>query len=165
MYDWRVQIDTGRRVRIRVNLAIDGGEPIETNVVEYIQGDGKMLRGLEAVLQGLESGAKKAGVLTAKEAFGNPAFSPHKQMKRAEFPHEARIEVGERFTAKGINGVDVVLAIDKIVGDDVDVRLLHPLGDKDIRYDVEVLSVTDPLPPPVPAEALALEEADRDADS
>lgn len=127
-------------------------------VVEYIHGDGKMLPGLEAALKDLEKGAKTAGVLPAKEAFGNPALSPHKTMKRSEFPREAQLAIGERFAAKGVNGVDVVLSVDAIRGDDIDVRLMHPLAARDIEYDVEVLSVTDPAPPPLPAEALDLEE-------
>jgi peptidylprolyl isomerase len=154
-----VRIETGRRVRIRVHLQADAdGAAIEDSVVEYIQGSGKMLPGLEAALTGLESGAKKAGVLRAKEAFGNPALSPHKTMKRGEFPSDAALKAGERFAAKGVNGVDVVLSIDRIDGEEVKVQLLHPLADKDIKYDVEVLSVTDPAPPPVPADALSLDE-------
>jgi peptidylprolyl isomerase len=154
-----VRIEAGRRVRIRVHLQADAdGEAIEDSVVEYIQGSGKMLPGLEAALMGLESGAKKAGVLRAQEAFGNPTLSPHKTMKRGEFPKDAALRAGERFAAKGVNGVDVVLSIDRIDGEEVNVRLLHPLADKDIKYDVEVLSVTDPAPPPVPADALSLDE-------
>jgi FKBP-type peptidyl-prolyl cis-trans isomerase 2 len=154
-----VKIENGRRVRIRVHLAVAGGETLEKSVVEYIQGGGKMLPGLEAALLGLEKGAKKEGTLKAKDAFGNPALSPHKKMKRTEFPADAKIVAGERFAAKGVNGVDVVLLIDKVAGEDVDVQLLHALGDKDITYDVEVLSVTDPAPPPVPVEAMKIEEA------
>jgi FKBP-type peptidyl-prolyl cis-trans isomerase SlyD len=153
-----VRIDTGKRVRIQVNLAIAGGETIEKSVVEYIHGDGKMLPGLETALTGLNKGASKKGTLRAKDAFGNLALSPKKAMKRHEFPREAQLRAGERFTAKGINGADVVLSIDKIQGEDIEVRLLHPLADKDISYEVEVLSVTDPLPPPVPGEALELQE-------
>ncbi len=149
-----MKIENGRRVRIRVHLAVAGGETLEKSVVEYIQGGGKMLPGLEAALLGLEKGAKKEGTLKAKEAFGNPALSPHKKMNRNEFPADARLTAGERFAAKGLNGTDVVLAIDKIDGDEVDVQLLHTLADKDVHYEVEVLSVTDPAPPPVPAEAL-----------
>jgi FKBP-type peptidyl-prolyl cis-trans isomerase SlyD len=153
-----VQIENGRRVRIQVNLAVVGGAPIEQSVVEYIQGSGKMLPGLEAVLNGLSNGAKKEGILPARAAFGDPSHSPHKTMKRSEFPRDAQLKVGEHFTAKGINGVDVVLFIKGLGDDDVDVQLVHPLADKDISYSVEVLSVTDPAPPPMPAEALKLEE-------
>src|SRR5688572_7060704 len=118
VYDPAVQIETGKRVRLQVHLAVVGGETIEQSVVEYIQGGGKMLPGLEQALQGLESGSHKEGVLRAREAFGNPALSPHKQMKRSEFPADAQLTAGERFTAKGINGADVVLSIDRIEGQD-----------------------------------------------
>jgi peptidylprolyl isomerase len=158
VYDRPVQIENGKRVRLRVHLEAVGGPTIEDSVVEYIPGTGKMLPGLEDALLGLEQGAKKAGVLPARQAFGNPALSPHKQMKRGEFPRDAQLKAGERFTAKGIDGVDVVLAIDRIDGDDIDVQLRHPLADSDIKYEVEVLKVTDPEPPPLPVEALQVEE-------
>ena len=144
---------------MRVHLAVVGGGTIEDSVVEYIQGSGKMLPGLEAALQGLASGAKKQGVLRAAEAFGDPVHSTQKTMKRAEFPQQAQLVAGERFTAKGVNGVDVVLLIHEIKGEEVIVQLLHPLADKDLEYSVEVLSVTDPHPPPVPADALKVEDA------
>ena len=137
-----------------------GGDTLEKSVVEYIQGGGAMLPGLEKVLQGLEAGAKKDGVLKAKDAFGNPALHPVKKMKRAEFPKDTKLKLGERFTAKGVDGkLDVVLAIEKLSGDDVDVRLVHPLADKDLRYECEIISVTDPKPPPLPAKAMKLDEA------
>lgn len=154
-----MQIADGKRVRLRAHLEVVGGKTLEDSVVEYIQGSGKMLPGLENLLAGLEQGARKSGVLPAGQAFGDPTLSPHKQMKRSEFPAGAQLTAGERFTAKGVNGVDVVLFIHRIQGDDVDVQLMHPLAGEDIKYDVEVLSVTDPAPPPVPAEALNLEEA------
>jgi FKBP-type peptidyl-prolyl cis-trans isomerase SlyD len=144
---------------MRVTLATAEGAPIEESVVEYIQGAGKMLPGLERALAGLTSGECKEGVLPAKDAFGDPLHSPHKTMKRTEFPQDAALVAGERFAAKGVNGVDVVLFISGINGDDVDVQLLHPLADQDIKYAVEVLSVTDPAPPPMPAEALQLDDA------
>jgi FKBP-type peptidyl-prolyl cis-trans isomerase SlyD len=155
-----VKIEHGRRVRLKVHLAVVGGDTLEQSVVEYIHGGGTMLPGLERVLQGLEAGARKEGVLKAKEAFGNPSMHPAKKMKRTDFPKDAKLTLGERFMAKGPDGTtDVVLAIEKLAGDDVEVRLVHPLAEKDIRYDLEVQAVTDPKPPPLPAKALKLDEA------
>jgi FKBP-type peptidyl-prolyl cis-trans isomerase 2 len=155
-----VKIEPGRRVRIRVHLAVVGGETLEKSVVEYFHGSGTMLPGLEAALLGLEKGAKKDGVIKAKDAFGNEALHPLKKMKRTEFPAGTKLAVGEKFTAKGANnGLDVVLLVKKLEADDVEVRLVHPLADKDISYDVEVLNVTDPAPPPMPAQALKLDES------
>ncbi|MBS1119865.1 MAG: FKBP-type peptidyl-prolyl cis-trans isomerase 2-like protein [Deltaproteobacteria bacterium] len=116
-----------------------------------------MLPGLEAVLAGLEKGAKREGVIKAKDAFGATKLPP-KNMKRTEFPKDANITAGEKFAAKGENGMDVVLLIEKITGDTVEVRFVHPLADKDIQYAAEVIQVTDPRPPPMPSAALDLEE-------
>jgi len=154
-----VKIEKGRRVRIRVHLAIVDGDTIEKCVVEYVHGGGTMLPGLEEVLAGQEKGAKLEGVLPAKKAFGNPALHPQKKMKRTEFPADAQLKKGERFAAKGVNGQDVVLSIEEVTSEEISVRLVHPLADRDIKYDVEVLSVMEPArPPPIPAQALKLEE-------
>jgi FKBP-type peptidyl-prolyl cis-trans isomerase 2 len=153
-----VKIENGRRVTVKVDLAVVGGASLEKSTVEYIHGAGTMLVGLEGVLAGLEKGAKREGVIKAKDAFGNPSMHPLKKMKRTEFPKDVKLVAGEQFAAKGANNMNVVLRIEKLDGDDVDVRLVHPLAEKDIKYSVEVVQVSDPRPPPMPAQALELEE-------
>lgn len=151
-----MKIENGRRVRLKVKLkAVDGAE-IEKSVVEYIHGSGTMLPGLERVLDGLEAGIKRQGVIKAANAFGDASFQREKRMSRREFPKDAKLKVGDRFMAKGAdNQQNVILEIFKLTGDDVIVHLRHPLADTDIEYDVHVLQVTDPKPPPLPAAALA----------
>ena len=152
-----MKIENGQRVTVRVELTVVGGELLEKKTVEYIHGSGTMLPALENLLTGLEKGAKKEGVLKAKEAFGAVQL-PTKKIKRTEFPKDAKLTVGERFAAKDDHKNDIVLQIEKADKDEVEVRLVHPLADKDIQYSVEVVQVRDPRPPPVPAAALDLEE-------
>ena len=152
-----MKIENGRRIAVRVELSVVGGDLLETKTVEYIQGSGTMLPALENLLTGLEKGAKKEGVLKAKEAFGAVQL-PTKKLKRTEFPKDAKLTVGERFAAKDDHKNDIVLQIEKADQDEVEVRLVHPLADKDIKYSLEVVQVSDPRPPPVPAAALELEE-------
>jgi FKBP-type peptidyl-prolyl cis-trans isomerase 2 len=159
VYGRAVKISAGVRVRLKIHLSVVGGDTLEKSVVEFISGGGTMLPGLERILEGLENGAKKTGVLKAKDGFGDPKMAPIKKMKRSEFPKEAKLKAGERFTAKGLaGGTDVVLAIEKVSGDDLEVRLVHPLADKDLSYDLEVVGVSDPKPPPLPPKAMGLKE-------
>ncbi|HET9625041.1 MAG TPA: FKBP-type peptidyl-prolyl cis-trans isomerase [Kofleriaceae bacterium] len=153
-----MKIEKGRRVTVKVDLSVVGGAQLEKSTVEYIHGGGTMLPGLESVLNGLEKGAKREGTIKAKDAFGNPAMHPLKKMKRNEFPKDLKLAPGEQMVAKGVNDMNVVLRIEKVNGDDVDVRLVHPLAEKDLKYSVEVVQVSDPRPPPVPVQALELEE-------
>ncbi|HWU87486.1 MAG TPA: hypothetical protein VN253_09440 [Kofleriaceae bacterium] len=152
-----MKIEKGRRVTVKVDLSVVGGGSLEKKTVEYIQGSGTMLPALETLLTGLEKGAKREGVLEAKDAFGALQL-PTKKIKRAEFPKDAKLAAGERFAAKDEQKNDVVLLIEKVDKDDVEVRFVHPLADKDIKYSLEVVQVSDPRPPPMPVAALELEE-------
>ncbi len=158
-----MKIEKGRRVTLKVDLSVAGGHQLEKKTIEFVQGSGSMLPGLERLLEGLEKGAKHSGVLKAKDAFGSPevqAKIPLKKMKRNEFPKDMKLAVGERLVAASADAahMNVILEIANINGDDVDVKLIHPLAEKDIQYSIEVIQVSDPRPPPVPAEALELEE-------
>jgi FKBP-type peptidyl-prolyl cis-trans isomerase 2 len=150
-----VKIEKGRRVRIQIELKIKGGDVIEKSVAEYFHGAGTILPGLEKLLVGLEPGATKQGTLAAKEAFGAADALPLKKIPRAEFPRDAKLAVGQTFAAKGPTGADVTFRVETLTDAAVEVRFVHPLADKDIEYDVTVLSVTDPAPPPLPGDALA----------
>ena len=151
-----MKIEKGRRVTLKVDLSVAGtGQQLEKSTVEYIHGGGMMLPGLEKALVGCDKGAKRDGLLKPSEAFG--AQQPVKKVKRSEFPKDAKLTVGEKFAGKAENGMNVVLLIEKVTDTDVDVRYVHPLAEKEIKYSVEVIQVSDPRPPPMPTEALDLE--------
>jgi FKBP-type peptidyl-prolyl cis-trans isomerase 2 len=150
-----VNIENGKRVRIQIKLQVVGGDVIEESVAEYFQGAGTIIPGLERALVGLGPGAERKGVLPAKEAFGSVANLPTKKLPRAEFPRSVKLEIGATFQAKGPQGQDVTFRVTSIDDKAVEVRFVHPLADKDIAYEAKVLSVTDPVPPPLPADAIA----------
>ena len=156
----RVKIEKGKRVRLKVKLQRPEGQVIEQSVVEYFQGAGTMLAGVEKAVEGLEKGATKEGVLSAVDAFGNPSNQPTKTIARSEFPADAKLEKGAEFAAKGEQGQDVVLVVNEATDEKVEVRLCHPLHKEDVTYQVEVISVTDPTPPPMPGTALVEDDSD-----
>lgn len=141
-------------------LKIKGGDVLEKNVVEYFQGGGTMLPGVEEVLEGAEKGAIKKGTLDAEKAFGDPQYEVKKTIARSEFPKDAEFEVGARFVAGGPNNTEVVLEVTRVTDDKIECVAKHALADKDIEYELEVMQVSDPKPPPLPAQALELEDAD-----
>ena len=157
-----MKIEKGRRVTLKVDLAVAGGAQLEKSTVEFVQGSGKLLPALEAVIEGLQKGDKRDGTLKAKDAFGNPALHPLKKMKRSEFPKDAKLTPGEKLVAASDDKakMNIILKIEKVEGDDVEVRLVHPLAEKDLTYKLEVVNVTDPRPPPPPAKAIAEIEPD-----
>ncbi len=152
-----VKIEKNRRVRIKVKLQVENGDVLEESAVEYFHGAGNMLEGLEEELDGLEAGAKKSGLIPAKKAFGGDAHRHPKSIPRNEFPKDANLEVGSSFMA-GSPGQEVRIEIVEVGDDEVKTVLCHPLADKNITFEVEVLAVTDPAPPPLPSDLLSESE-------
>lgn len=153
-----VKIEDGKRVRIKVKLKVVDGDVIEESAAEYFQGAGTIIPGLEKALEGLEAGAEKSGVIPHTEAFDAVESLPPKQIPRAEFPEDTKLEVGSTFEAGAADGGTITFKIEKVDDKVVDVRFVHKLTGKDIEYEVTVLSVSDPTPPPMPGDAIAAEE-------
>jgi len=153
-----VKIETGRRVRIKVKLTVVGGDVIEESAAEYFQGAGTIIPGLEKALDGLEPGDERSGTIPHTEAFDAVENLPTKQIPRAEFPKDAKLEVGETFEAGAPDGGTITFKIVKVTDQNVTVHFVHPLSGKDIAYEVTVLSVSDPSPPPLPGDVVAMDE-------
>ena len=145
-----MKIDEGKRVKLRVKLETNDGDQLEESEVQYFQGAGTMLPGLEAEVEGLEAGATKQGTIPADRAFGSEQHRVERAIPRSEFPAEAELAPDSQFAAKGPDDQDVVLRVLESDDAEVKVQVLHPLADKDLHYDVKVLDVSDPTPPPIP---------------
>jgi len=160
-----MKIGRGVSVRIEYELKIKDGEVIESSArsgpLQYVQGAGKMLAGLEKRLEGLSAGDERAGTIPAAEAFGTEDALPLKKMTRKEFPEGITSRIGLIFQAKGPNGEAVNFKVISTTADEVSVRLLYPLVGRDLEFKVKVLSVTDPrfpaAAPPLPAGVVELE--------
>jgi FKBP-type peptidyl-prolyl cis-trans isomerase 2 len=146
-----MRIGAGLSVRIEYELKVKGGAVIESSQqsgpLEYLQGAGKMLPGLEKRLEGLSPGDQRSGVIAAAEAFGTEDSLPIKEMARQEFPSSLTPKVGLVFQAKGPHGEDVSFKVIEATPSKVAVRLLHPLVGRDLEFKVKVLSVADPRRP------------------
>jgi len=146
-----MKIGTGLSVRIEYELRVKGGAVIESSTrsgpLQYQQGAGKMLPGLERRLEGLSPGEQRSGEIPAAEAFGTEDSLPIKEMAPQEFPTGLTPKTGLVFQAKGPHGEMVSFKVIRVGGSTVQVRLLHPLVGRDLEYQVKVLSVSDPSQP------------------
>jgi FKBP-type peptidyl-prolyl cis-trans isomerase 2 len=159
-----MKIAAGLSVKIEYELSVKGGAVLESSSksgpLTYVQGQGKMLPGLESRLVGMSPGDEKKGEIPAREAFGTEDTQPVKEMPRSDFPKDAKLDAGSVFEAKSPTGDPVRLKIVSSTSDQVKVRLLHPLVGKDLAFRVKVLAVSDPTKPPPPPGAVELDADD-----
>ncbi|MBN1944593.1 MAG: FKBP-type peptidyl-prolyl cis-trans isomerase [Bradymonadales bacterium] len=141
-----MKVEKGKKIVMEYEIAIEGGEILESShaqgPLEYIHGDGRMLPGLEARIEGLSQGDQQEGSLPPQEAFGSLTL-PTQTIDRQEFPEDADLQEGMHFEALNLDGDRVRFQVLSVEEDLVQVRYEHPLADKTIHYKVTILDVSE----------------------
>ncbi len=165
-----MKIVAGSIVKIEYEIRIKGGDVIESSTksgpVQYVHGQGRLLRALEKRLEGLSTGESLEGEIPAVEAIPPEDTLPTRVISRKEFG-DHKLVVGAMFEAHNANGATIDLRIIALDDEKVTARLLPPLAGKDLAFKVRVIRIEDPVshivsvvtkpPPPLPAEALKIE--------
>lgn len=145
-----MKIEPGRVVTLSFDLCDERGEIIEasdiTGAVSFIHGQGAIIPGLDKRLAGLEAGAEADFTFPPEEAFGRPEAAPTKVLSRKEFPADAVLQRGAEFDAGIPGGQRIKLVVDGVQGDQVTVRLVHPLAGQTVSLSVKVLAVRAATP-------------------
>lgn len=131
---------SARVVSIHYTLTDDAGAILDSsrgaNPLQYLEGAGNIIPGLEAEIAQLKTGDKKKVTVPAKEAYGEKRPDLVLQVPKTQFPADVNLKIGDRFKAgpDDHSPVFVVLAI----GDEITLDGNHPLAGKILHFDVEV---------------------------
>ncbi len=142
-------ITKNRVASIDYTLTGDDGQVIDTSngrgPLEYIHGQGNIIPGLEAALEGKTSGEALKVSIGAKEAYGEHNPKLVQPVPRSNFGGLNKIEVGMQFQARTPGGVHVVRVVN-VDDENVTVDANHPLAGKTLHFDVKVVGVRDARP-------------------
>ena len=115
-----------------------GKEPLQ-----YFHGNGMLIPGLEAMLEGKEEGTKFKAVIEPEEAYGVYNDKMVVEVPRSQFEEGAPLEVGMKFQASTQDGQVCLVRVTKIEGDKVTVDANHELAGKQLTFDVEIVEVRE----------------------
>ncbi len=111
-----------------------GGEPIQ-----YLEGVGQIIDGLEEALTGLPAGTKRVIMVAAEKAYGKRDPELIRKVARNRLPVE-KLNLGDMFQTDGDRHAAIVTVVG-IEGEEVTLDGNHPLAGQDLIFDVEVLNV------------------------
>lgn len=137
-----MKITKNAYVSIEYTLKDEKGEILDSSkemgALEYVQGYGMVVPGLEAALMGKDEGESFSITLAPKDAYGEYDENLLFNVDRKQFPEGVEIEVGMEFETDGPHGRTVRVA--KIEGDSVTIDANHPLAGEMLYFDIKVLS-------------------------
>ena len=131
------------KVAIHYTLTVDGkiaDTSKDRGPLEYTQGAGQIIIGLEEALEGLKAGDKKSVDIEAKKAYGEVNPEAKRRVPKEAISNIETLKVGDIVGASA-NGHSFRAKISEITDKDVELDFNHPLAGKQLHFDVEIVSV------------------------
>lgn len=128
-----VSMDYTLRVDGDILDTSSGREPLQ-----FIQGVGNIIPGLEKALYGMTVGQRMQVVIAPADGYGDFEEDALVEVPRAEFPEHIPLEVGLELQVRGEEGHPMMAHV--LFFDDQVVRLdfNHPLAGKELHFDITI---------------------------
>jgi len=137
-------IEDGKSVAMDYTLTV-AGEVVDTSEgkepLEYTQGAGEIISGLEQQMEGMKEGESKKIMVEAEDAYGPVNPNAVREIPRERFPEEVNLQPGMVIPLRDNNGNSLPARIDEVNGDMVVLDFNHPLAGQDLTFDVTVVDI------------------------
>ena len=137
-------IEDGSKVSIHYTLRVDG-EVVDSSTgqepLEFEQGGGQIIAGLERELAGLGAGDKKEVVVSPEDGYGQVNPEAIQAVPKTAFESTEGMQVGGVISAQTSDGRRFQARVTDIGIESVTLDLNHPLAGKTLHLSVEVVSV------------------------
>ena len=135
-------------VSLHYTLTSDEGEVLDSSEggqpLEFIQGQGQIIPGLEKELYDMEVGEEKQVTVPPAEGYGEHQPEQVQMLPRDAFPDDMEIEEGMAVQMRDSNTGQVYQAVITEVGpSSVKVDFNHPLAGENLNFEVKIAGVRD----------------------
>lgn len=136
---------TGDIVRINYSGRLTNGTEFDSSEgrapLEFTLGQGQVIRGLEAHVEGMEVGEKSTVTIPCAEAYGQRREEAIQTLDRSNIPNGLDINVGSKLQARTSDGGLLPITVVGLDEKSVTVDANHPLAGQDLVFEVEIVDV------------------------
>jgi len=141
-----LKIEDGQVVSMDYTLSVDG-EVVDTSdghgPLEFIQGTGNIIPGLERELYALEIGDNKKVAVAPADGYGELDKEAYIDVPRAEFPSNIPLEKGIEIQVRDQDGHPMHARIDSVGDELIRLDFNHPLAGKTLNFDVTIVALRE----------------------
>ena len=113
----------------------------EDEHIQFIQGHGQIIPGLESQLYGMSSGESKEVTVPLEDAYGVLDEDALGTVPRDEFPPDMPLEKGVALQLRDQDGEVFDAYVESVGKKSVEINLNHPLAGKELHFSVKVLDL------------------------
>ncbi len=113
----------------------------EGESLQFIQGYGSIIPGLEQAIAGMTVGEMRAITVSAKEAYGEYDYEQVDDIPMSEFPTEIPLEPGLEMEMEAVDGETLYGKIISVGKARVKVDFNHPLAGRELDFEITILDI------------------------
>ncbi len=136
-------------VSLEYTLTVDG-EIIDSSEghgpIEYIQGQGHIIPGLEKAVAGMAVGESKEVAISPAEGYGEEDPNAFVEVPKSEFPPNIPLEVGTPLQLRDAQGQVFDAYIAEVKENSAVLNFNHPLAGKTLNFSVKVVGIREATP-------------------
>ena len=141
-----LKIADGQVVSMDYTLHVNG-EMVDTSAghgpMEFIQGTGNIIPGLERELYGLVAGDNKKVTVAPADGYGELDAEAFIEVPRGEFPDNIPLEKGIEIQVRDQSGHPMYARIESFTDEAIKLDFNHPLAGKTLDFDVTIVGIRD----------------------
>jgi FKBP-type peptidyl-prolyl cis-trans isomerase SlyD len=142
MADTKLTVADDMVVSLEYTLRLDDGEIVDTSAergpLEFLQGQGQIIPGLEQALYGMAVGDEKDVMVEPADGYGVRDPEALEPFPRDAFPPDLSLEPGMGLRMRDPAGRTVVAYVAAVRSDDVVLDFNHPLADETLYFHAKV---------------------------
>ena len=139
------QAKMGDVVRINYTGRLTNGKQFDSSVgrapLEFTLGEGQVIKGLEAHVEGMAPGATSTVTIPCEQAYGPHRADAVQTLDRAKVPAGIDVRPGTQLQARSADGSVMPITVVEIDDSSVKVDANHPLAGQDLVFDVELIEI------------------------
>lgn len=130
-------------ISMHYTLTLDDGHVVDSSVegkpLQFLQGFGQIIPGLEKEIYGLAVGDNKKVVVTAVDGYGEIDPDAFQTVPRSIFPEDLALEEGLGLRMRDQNSGQLIETYVAEIGDEeVLLDFNHPLAGEELTFDIKI---------------------------
>jgi FKBP-type peptidyl-prolyl cis-trans isomerase SlyD len=139
-------VQDGQVVSMEYTLLVDG-EIVDSSVghepLEFLQGAGNIIPGLEEELYGMALGDSKRVVVQPEDGYGVIDPDAFIDIPRDQFPESIPLEEGVEIQVTDEQGTPMLARIDGVFEDHIRLDFNHELAGKELHFETKIVGLRD----------------------
>ncbi len=141
-----LKVQDGQVISMDYTLRVDG-EILDSSAghapLEFLQGAGNIIPGLEQELYGMALGESKNVIVQPEDGYGILDPDAFVNVPRDQFPANIPMDIGVEIQVTDESGNPMNARIDSVDDDNVTLDFNHPLAGKELHFDMTIVGLRD----------------------